>query len=159
MRTIGTVLVILLVSCVDSFATSTPPPPSLEDRVRMADHIFVGTVRRVEVLDDNDAVVTTPPTPLLHGTRIRLTVTPSPSWIRTPLKVIPESVTITYDIGKFILSLDNESQHYLNKEMVFLLKGISFSPVVSLAFAEPIDALLTIKAFLQQKPIEKASPQ
>jgi len=120
-----------------------------------ADHIFVGTVQKVEVVDAQTNVVATPPSPLERGMRLRLTVKPEKAWIRTSLKKLPPEVQVTYDIGKFTLSYEAEKEHYLNKEFVFLLVGQDFSPVAFLSFAEPKEQLAAIMKILGTKPVEK----
>ena len=149
------IILIALTICSTAFATSMSPPPSLENRVMKADHIFLATVQKVEVLDAQTNVVANPPSPLESGTRLRLTVKPEKSWIRTPLKKLPPDVQVTYDIGKFILSYDGEKKHYLNKEFVFLLVGQNFSPVAFFSFAVPKEQLPAITKILETKPIEK----
>ncbi len=149
------IILIAIAICSTALATSMSPRPPLKDRVMKADHIFLATVQKVEVLDARTNVVTTPPSPLERGTRLRLTVKPETTWIRTPLKNLPPEVQVTYDIGKFILSYDGEKEHYLNKEFVFLLVGQKFSPVAFLSFAESKEQLPTIMKILEKKPIEK----
>ena len=137
-------------------ATSMSPPPPLEERVLAADHIFIGTVREIKVIDAAGNPVAAPPSPLLRDMRVQLGVKPDPQWIATPLKKLPEAITITYDFGKMLISYDSEKEHYLNKRFVFLLSGTDFHPVSFLSFAEPESRLEEINTAISKtkKPIE-----
>ena len=139
-----------------AWATSMSPRPPLEERVLAADHIFIGTVEKITVVDSAGNSVESPPSPLSRDMRIQLVVKPDPQWIASPLKKLPSAITVTYDFGKFVITYESEKDHYENKRFIFLLSGSDFHPASFLGFAEPESRLDKIKAAISntKKPME-----
>lgn len=130
------------------------PPPPLEEIVRLSDHIFLGTVERIDVVDSNNTVVSQPSSPLNREMRIRLTVRPNTEWLRTPLKRLPTVIEVTYDFGKFILSYESEKNRYLGKRWLFLVSGSDFHPAAFMSFAISEDRLQEVINAVQKQPVE-----
>ena len=151
MKRVLLTLVIYLWTSAFVFATTVPPVP-LNDRVKTADHIFVGVATEIAVVDAKGNVITNVPDSTHLDLAIRLTVTPK-RVLRTPLKNFPDRVVFTYGRG-FILGVQAERNRLLGKEMYYLLSGASFNSVHALQFREPMEKEKEIIEHLKDKPTE-----
>ncbi len=152
MKSVYIITYILTLAATTVIATSVSPPPLLEKRVQDADHIFIGTVEKVELLDDNGKVITnvTNPSDTRTNMRLRLQIKPE-RWLKTYLKITPNLVRMEYNTGKLILTYETEKKTWEGKKTIFLLKGDNFDPVYFLAFFAPLENEKIVEELLNTK--------
>lgn len=147
-------LFLCLLTLQNVFATEIETRP-LDELVAMSDHIIVGHVSKVDMIDTNDEVVdddaaTTGPG---SGNTIRLHIDVS-AVLKTNAKTVPKHITISlWRIWQY--SLGQVKAGSLNQDEIYLLKGEDFHPVYPGLFRrgvneqEMIDIIVLKQSFKQ----------
>lgn len=148
-------LLLCLVVSHHAVATQIDNKP-LDELVAMAEHIIIGHVASVDMIDTNEKVIDddTAMTGPGSGNTIRLHIDVA-SVLKTNAKTVPKRITISlWRIWQY--SLGQVKAGSLGQDEIYLLKGIDFHPVYPGLFRrglneeELIDVLVLKQGFDKQ---------
>jgi len=132
-----TLLVSVALMALVASATQVAPR-SLEDKVRLAEHLVVGVATHLEVLDSSHRVIPSP-TGVVHGLTFRLTLQPT-QMLYSITSSIPTTIQVIYG-HKFHWTVEMERQRFVGHPVIYFLngRGSPYSAIDGFQFAEPAE--------------------
>jgi hypothetical protein len=146
---VGIVTALLLLCAQLALATSIPPK-SLEEMVTEADHVIIGTVTKVDMVDGDDQPLTDPKARTGPGLNnlIRLHVEVK-EILESPAQEHPRQLVVPL-WSAWHSSLEG-SQEWKGKTFIFLLKGPDYSIVYPAGFNRELDERAQIEGLLKNR--------